>query len=87
MLIHYLGPPKTIKTVSYYQALDYERMLPPGLFSGKIVLVGRALEAIPEPQRLAGDTFLTPFSWIAEEPSAGVEIQATLIHNLSLIHI
>ncbi|MBK8751273.1 MAG: CHASE2 domain-containing protein [Candidatus Competibacteraceae bacterium] len=82
VLIHYLGPPKTIKTVSYYQALDYERMLPPGLFSGKIVLVGRALEAIPEPQRLAGDTFLTPFSWIAEEPSAGVEIQATLIHNL-----
>jgi signal transduction histidine kinase len=82
VLIHYLGPPKTIRTVSYYQALDYERMLPPGLFSGKIVLVGRALEAIPEPQRLAGDTFLTPFSWIAEEPSAGVEIQATLIHNL-----
>ncbi len=81
-LINYRGPPKTIKTVSYYQALYYERMLPPGIFAGKIVLVGRLLEAIPEPQRLSGDTFLTPFSWIAGSPSAGVEIQANIISNI-----
>ncbi len=82
VLIDYLGPPKTVKTVSYSQALDYERMLPPGIFAGKIVLVGRLLEAIPEPQRLSGDTFLTPFSWVAESPSAGVEIQANIISNV-----
>ena len=82
VLIAYRGPPKTIKTVSYYQALNYERMLPPGIFAGKIVLVGRLLEAIPEPQRLSGDTFLTPFSWQAGSPSAGVEIQANLISNV-----
>ncbi|MDG4550530.1 MAG: CHASE2 domain-containing protein [Candidatus Contendobacter sp.] len=81
-LIDYRGPPKTIKTVSYYQALHYERMLPPGVFAGKIVLVGRLLEAIPEPQRLSGDTFLTPFSWMAGSPSAGVEIQANIIDNV-----
>lgn len=81
-LIAYRGPPKTIKTVSYYQALNYERMLPPGIFAGKIVLVGRLLEAIPEPQRLSGDTFLTPFSWMVGSPSAGVEIQANLISNV-----
>jgi len=81
-LIDYRGPPKTIKTVSYYQALHYERMLPPGTFAGKIVLVGRLLEAIPEPQRLSGDTFLTPFSWVAGSPSAGVEIQANIIDNV-----
>ena len=81
-LIAYRGPPKTIKTVSYYQALNYERMLPPGVFANKIVLVGRLLEAIPEPQRLSGDTFLTPFSWLAGGPSAGVEIQATIISNI-----
>ncbi|MDS4031526.1 MAG: CHASE2 domain-containing protein [Candidatus Contendobacter sp.] len=81
-LINYRGPPKTIKTVSYYQALHYERMLPPGVFAGKIVLVGRLLEAIPEPQRLSGDTFLTPFSWITGSPSAGVEIQANVIDNV-----
>ncbi len=82
MLIDYLGPPKTIRTVSYYQALNYQSMLPPGIFAGKIVLVGRLLEAIPEPQRLSGDTFLTPFSWVAESPSAGVEIQANIISNV-----
>ncbi len=82
VLIAYRGPPKTIVTVSYYQALHYEQMLPPGIFAGKIVLVGRLLEAIPEPQRLSGDTFLTPFSWLTGSPSAGVEIQANLISNV-----
>ena len=82
LLIDYRGPPKTIKTVSYYQALDAERRLPPGIFTDRIVLVGRALEAIPEPQRLAGDTYLTPFSWSTGMPSAGVEIQAILVGNL-----
>jgi len=81
-LINYQGPPKTIQTVSYYQALDPQHLLPPGIFAGKIVLVGRALEATPEPQRLSGDTFLTPFSWIGSNPTAGVEIQATLVDNL-----
>ena len=37
---------------------------------------------MPEPRRLPGDTFLTPFSWIAESPTAGVEIQATIVSNL-----
>lgn len=81
VLINYPGPPKTVKTVSYYQALDYQHLLPPGIFNGKIVLIGRALEVIPEPQRLSGDTFLTPFSWIVQEPAAGVEIQANIISN------
>ncbi|MGB5064514.1 MAG: CHASE2 domain-containing protein, partial [Candidatus Competibacter sp.] len=81
-LIDYRGPPKTIQTVSYYQAIDPQRLLPSGIFAGKIVLVGRVLEAIPEPQRLSGDTFLTPFSWTSGNPAAGVEIQATLVDNL-----
>ncbi len=82
LLINYLGPSRTITTVSYYQALDYERLLPPNIFKNKIVLVGRSLETIPEPQHLSGDTFLTPFSWVFGSASAGVEIQATLIDNL-----
>jgi CHASE2 domain-containing sensor protein len=80
--INFAGPPRTITTVSYYQALDYEHLLPPGIFKDKIVLVGRSIEAIPEPQRLSGDTFLTPFSWISETPTAGVEIQANIVSNL-----
>ena len=82
VLINYPGPPRTVKTVSYYQALDFERLLPPGIFDGKIVLVGRSLETIPEPQNLSGDTFLTPFSWVGGNATAGVEIQAIIIDNL-----
>ena len=81
-VIDYRGPARTIQTVSYYQALDYERLLPPGIFENKIVLVGRSLETMPEAQRLAGDTFFTPFSWMSGSTTAGVEIQANLISNL-----
>ncbi|MCP5196843.1 MAG: CHASE2 domain-containing protein [Gammaproteobacteria bacterium] len=80
-LIDFLGPARTFKTVSYYQALDYERLLPAGTFAGKIVLVGRSLEASPEPSTPSGDMFFTPFSWISGESTAGVEIQANLICN------
>lgn len=82
VLIAYRGPPKTIRSVSYYQALDYERMLPPGIFADKIVLVGRQLESTPEPQALLSDAFLTPFSWATGNSSAGVEIQANIISNV-----
>ena len=82
VLISHLGPPRTVKTVSYYQALEYDRMLPPGVFTDKIVLVGRSLAAVPEPQRSAPDSFLTPFSSIAMGPTPGVEIHATIISNL-----
>ena len=81
-LINYRGPARTIKTVSYYQALNYEGMLPPGIFSDKIVLVGWSLEGSTEPNRLAGDMFLTPFSWSAGSALSGVEIQATILSNL-----
>lgn len=81
-LINYLGPPRTVKTVSYYQALEYERMLPPGIFAGKIVLVGRSTQAAPEPQRTAPDVFYTPFLLSTEALTPGVEIQATIISNI-----
>ena len=82
VLINYQGPARTIKTVSYYQAIDDERMLPPGIFTDKIVLVGWSLEGTAEPQRTTGDFFLTPFSWIAQGATSGVEVQATIISNM-----
>jgi len=81
-LINHLGPPRTVKTVSYYQALEADRMLPPGIFKDKIVLIGWALQAEPEPQRAGPDLFLTPFSSNAGSLTAGVEIQATIVANL-----
>jgi len=82
ILINHLGPPRTVKTFSYYQALEADRMLPPGIFTDKIVLIGRALQATPEPQRTAPDLFLTPFSPNAGSLTAGVEIHATIVANL-----
>src|SRR5262249_60064035 len=82
VMINYLGPPRTVKTVSYYQALDYERTLPPGVFQGKIVLVGRATQAAPEPDRSAPDVFQTPFLLSAGALTPGVEIHATIISNI-----
>jgi CHASE2 domain-containing sensor protein len=82
VLINYLGPPRTVKTVSYHQALDYERMLPPRIFTDKIVLVGRSIQADSELQSLSPDTFLTSFSLTAGGPTSGLEIQATLVYDL-----
>jgi signal transduction histidine kinase len=81
-LINYWGPARTLKTVSYYQALDDARMLPPGLFNDKIVLIGWSLEGMPEPQHKTGDLFLTPFSWLGEGAVSGVEVQGTIISNI-----
>jgi len=82
VLINHLGPPRTVKTVSYYQALEYEQLLPSGIFTDKVVLVGRSLQAAPEPQRTAPDVFYTPFSLAADGPTPGVEIQATIVSNI-----
>jgi adenylate cyclase len=82
VLLNYLGPPRTVKTVSYYQALEYDRMLPSGIFAGKIVLVGRSTQTAPEPQRTAPDVFHTPFLLSTESLMPGVEIQATIISNI-----
>ena len=81
-MINHLGPQRTIRTVSYYQALDDERLLPPGIFTDQIVLIGLSLEASPTPEHLSGDLFLTPFSWAHGKPVAGVEIQAMIISNM-----
>jgi adenylate cyclase len=82
ILINHLGPPRTVKTVSYYQALEYDRMLPPGIFADKIVLVGLSSQVAPEPQRSAPDVFHTPFLLSAGGPTSGVEILATIISNI-----
>jgi adenylate cyclase len=72
-LIHFLGAPRRgIVTVSYYQAIE-PGLLPPDMFRGKIVLVGRSLSAaaaLDEP-----DHFQTPVA----VAMPGVEIHATQI--------
>jgi adenylate cyclase len=62
-----------IATVSYYQALGAESMLPAGVFSGKHVLIGRSLSATSIDEQ--ADHFATPVSM----QMPGVEVHATIL--------
>jgi adenylate cyclase len=77
-LIHLNGETRRgFKTVSYYQALAYDTMLPPGTFKGKTVFVGLSLSSTPEVKG-AADRFLAAYP----DPLAGVEIQASVLDSL-----
>ncbi len=64
--------------VSYYQALEAARLLPPGSLAGKIALVGLVLKTSPDAKR-AADTYATPFLRFSRQFAPGVEIQAQFI--------
>lgn len=79
ILINYVGSSRSIRTVSYYQALDYHTALPRGIFSGKVVFVGRSLAV----QDIASgttqsDMFSTPF----DPQMPGAEIHANVLNSL-----
>jgi len=80
-VIDYYGPPRTIETVSLYQALEPREFLPPDFFRDRIVFVGAsqiAAVAVAE----AKDSFPTPFSGGKVGYTFGVEIHATIAANL-----
>jgi len=81
IFINFAGPPRTIRTVSYYQALEPEVYLPEGTFQDKIVLVGRsmAVEDLSE-RRMEKDAFSIPFSVEGQMP--GVEVHANALNTL-----
>ena len=70
------GPRQGIVTVSYYQALDAEHMLPPGIFKDQRVIVGRSLAATTIDQ--SADQFATPVA----VNMGGVEVHATIVDGL-----
>lgn len=80
-LINYVGPARSIATVSFYQVIDPVRPLPAEHIRGRVVLVGRMLEASATPQAQA-DAFYTPFFGGGGQLMAGVEIQANILHSL-----
>ncbi len=79
-LIDYYGPPRTVRTVSLYQALEPERFLPPDFFKDAIVFVGLSQAAAAGPA--AKDAFLTPYRGASGAATFGVEIHATIAANL-----
>lgn len=80
--INFIGPPRSIKTVSYYQALEPSRYLPKNFFRNKLVFVGLALQIAPEIDRPHTDHFSFPFSRGDGKMISGVEIHATVASNL-----
>ncbi len=82
-MLQAFGPARTYPTVSYYQALDPQNFLPEGYFKGRTVLVGLSLQTAPDVRAGAPDTFATPYTVHTSRLVAGVEVQATLVDNLS----
>lgn len=78
--VNFVGPRRTIKTVSYYQAIDAAHSLPHDIFKGKWVFVGRSMsvEDLGAAER-AKDMFGTPF----DVQTPGVEIHANALHSLA----
>lgn len=81
-LLQYFGGARSYPTISYYQALDPQRYLPPGFLKDKTVLVGLSLKAAPGTDSAATDAFETPFTVKTGTLTAGVEIHATILDNL-----
>jgi adenylate cyclase len=82
-LIQSFGPSRSYPTVSYYQALDPENLLPKDFFRNRVVLVGLSLQNAPEIDKGGADAFATPYTVHTGKLTAGVEIQATVYDNLS----
>jgi len=79
ILINYTGPPRTIPTVSYYQAIEPETYLSKDFFKNKVVLVGLSLTATVELKKV--DSYEHPF--VAESGlMAGVEIHGNVLDTL-----
>lgn len=78
-LLRYPSARGMFRTVSYYQALEARSLLPPGIFAGRIVLVGLALQASAEPS--IADHYATPRTLTHGRLWPGVEIQATAWSN------
>lgn len=81
--IHYIGPPRSFTTVSYYQAIEPFAFLPKNFFKDKIVLVGMATKSTPEPERPLPEMFATPFIFSKKSGLMfGVEVHANMVNDI-----
>jgi adenylate cyclase len=78
-MLRYVGPDHTFPYVSYYQALDADKLLPAGIFKDRIVLVGRDVKATPDAGAAQADLFATPFLASTRWLMPGAEIHANAL--------
>lgn len=77
--LNYYGPPGTLASVSFYQALQ-EDGVAPGFFKDKVVFIGG--RPVVGALNLGRDEFANPYSRWGHLFSPGVEVQATELLNL-----
>lgn len=80
--INFLGPCRTVKTISYYQALEPKIHLPRNFFKGKLVFIGFSSQNTSDIENTHPDHFPTPFTRWKGGYMPGVEIHATIAQNL-----
>ena len=80
-LARYVGPDHTFPYVSYYQALEPEKYLPPDSLRDNIIIVGRDVKASPEPGMALADMMASPFLGATGFLTPGVELHATFVEN------
>ncbi len=78
--IRFRGAGGLAAPVSYYQALEPDRMLAPGALTDKILLVGLALPASADATSFVGDEVLTPA--YAGAARTGVDAQAEVLASV-----
>ncbi|QJR14341.1 CHASE2 domain-containing protein [Usitatibacter palustris] len=80
--IRYAGPYRTFPYVSYYQALEADKMLPANAFADQIVIVGRDLKASIDAGFTQADMFATPFAERTGLLTPGVELHANILETV-----
>ncbi|MBN1106942.1 MAG: adenylate/guanylate cyclase domain-containing protein [Deltaproteobacteria bacterium] len=80
--INYLGPARTVRTVSYYQALEPSKYLPTNCFKDKMVWIGLSLGSAILGKSEGQEKFPVPFTRWDGGYMAGVEIHAQAAHSL-----
>jgi adenylate cyclase len=81
-LINFSGGPGTANTVSYYQALDPGKYLPPDTFRNKLVVLGVNTTSSVMPEERRPDHFPTPFTRGGGGYAPGSLIHMNVIANL-----
>ncbi|MBW8322788.1 MAG: adenylate/guanylate cyclase domain-containing protein [Rhizobium sp.] len=82
LLMQAFGGPRTYPTVSYYQALDPENLLPADTFRDRVVIVGLSLQNAPTVTGGGADAFATSYTVHTGRLVAGAEIHAAILDNL-----
>ena len=80
-MMRYAGPDHTFPYISFYQALDADKYLPPDAFRDQVVLVGRDIRADVDARAAQADLFATPFTSETGALMPGVELHANFLET------